>query len=822
MVYQPTPPQKANDRLARKLQPRSIMLAARHGLRPRAIAASSHWRRHELRWASTAQVVSPAPTASASAPAAAKTSDTPAELISFQETKTIFKHKTSAELARAYGVFRICQLPWLVKRSEQLVKMAYVFPGEKFTNKLLRSTFFGHFCAGEDANEIRPVIDSLSHAGIGAILDYAAEADVAEPRDLSGVDHNLLQARTYEYEDESTCDANAAIARQAIIDAGATKAPGAPAFAAIKCTALGKPELLMRMSSIIVQANLLFRTLDGPNLSRAKSRFLDTLVDYPTLSAGLRNAGLEMEEKEIKRLFDEMDKSSGDGVIDYVDWVSFLDPFDLTMGPLTQFIQEQPLDDREKSQLRNMIHRLEALAAEAAEHGVKLMVDAEQTYMQPGIDHLVLNLQRKYNRDNQDVIYNTFQCYLKISSDRVDIDLERARRENFRFACKLVRGAYMVQERKRARDMGYPDPIHDSMEDTHANYDAQVKKLLGSNSIASFMVASHNEDSVKNTVKLMNDMNIDRQQGGVYFGQLLGMCDHVSYTLGSERYRVFKYVPYGPIGEVLPYLIRRAQENSGLMSGASKEMTLLRKEITRRLTQDTNSLFVAQFMHRRGIDLVRIVVIPDELETIASTVKELSDTVGPDGYVITTGGIGPTHDDITYEGVAKAFGVGVAIHQPTLDGLQAYMAKRNPSHVVNDDRKRMAILPVGCKVLQTATWVPIAVMKNVYVLPGIPFMVKDMLTYNEDHFQGVPIHRAIVHTMGFEGDIAAGLSAVQKKYSNVAIGSYVNLTHHKGEGKGDSSYNTRLTVDGRDRDEVEKVAAELVGVVDGFRITEQS
>ncbi|GLD96252.1 hypothetical protein PINS_up004935 [Pythium insidiosum] len=339
----------------------------------------------------------------------------------------------------------------------------------------------------------------------------------------------------------------------------------------------------MRMSSIIVQAQLLFHTLDGPNLSRAKTQYLNKLVDYPTLSAGLRNAGLDMCETSCNDLFNALDVSK-DGVIDYVDWVSYLDPFDLTMGPLTQFIQEKPLDDREKTQLRNMIHRLEGLASDAAERGVKLMIDAEQTYMQPGIDHLVLNLQRKYNRDNRDVIYNTFQCYLKISSDRVDIDLERARRENFRFACKLVRGAYMVQERKRARDMGYSDPIHNTIEDTHNNYNAQVEKLLRNNAIASFMVASHNEDSVKNTLRLMEELDIDRRRGGVYFGQLLGMCDHVSYTLGDNKYRVFKYVPYGPIGEVLPYLVRRAQENSGLMSGATKELSLLKKELLRRTT----------------------------------------------------------------------------------------------------------------------------------------------------------------------------------------------------------------------------------------------
>lgn len=501
----------------------------------------------------------------------------------FTNTERIFAMKSTSELVRAYFVFLASQLRPLVQHSSELLELSYKFPGATCTNALLRATFFGHFCAGEDVNEIRPVIQKLESAGIGAILDFAAEADVEQPRDLNGVDQNLVSARTYAYDGEEACNANAAISRHAIIDASEAASAGEPAFVAIKCTALGKPELLMRMSAIIVQAQLLFHMLDGPNLSRAKSRYLERMIDYPTLSAGLHNAGVDATEEEIQKLFKEIDYLSGDGVIDYVDWVSFLDPIDLTMGPLTQFIEEEPLSEHEKTQLGNMIRRLESLANDAAERGVKLMVDAEQTYMQPAIDHLTLNLQRKYNRDGSDVIYNTFQCYLKMSSDRIDIDLMRARREKFRFAAKLVRGAYMVQERKRARDKGYTDPIHNTIEDTHINYDAQVSKLLSHNHLASFMVASHNEKSVVKTVQQMQEIGISRAAGGVYFGQLLGMCDHVSYTLGTNGYKVFKYVPYGPIRKVLPYLIRRAQENSSLLSGAQLEMRMLRTEIKRRI-----------------------------------------------------------------------------------------------------------------------------------------------------------------------------------------------------------------------------------------------
>ncbi|OWZ03976.1 Proline oxidase [Phytophthora megakarya] len=550
--------------------------------------------RHASRLSRRALSTSASPRPSSAAPTAA-VAHTPAHdhstlqpkttslATEFQNTERIFASKSTAELVRAYGVYFVSQFRPLVQHSGELLELSYKFPGATFTDALLRGTFFGHFCAGQDVNEIRPVIKKLETSGIGAILDFAAEADVEQPRDLNGVDQNLVSARTYAYDGEAACDANAAISRHAIIDASEAASAGEPAFVAIKCTALGKPELLMRMSAIIVQAQLLFHTLDGPNLSRAKSRYLERMIDYPTLSAGLRNAGVDATEEEIQTLFAELDQSSGDGVIDYVDWVSFLDPFDLTMGPLTQFIEEEPLSDNEKTQMHNMIARLESLANDAAERGVKLMVDAEQTYMQPAIDHLTLNLQRKYNREGADTIYNTFQCYLKMSSDRIDIDLERARREKFRFAAKLVRGAYMVQERKRARDKGYADPIHDTIEDTHTNYDSQVSKLLRNNHLASFMVASHNEKSVVNTVQQMQDIGISRATGGVYFGQLLGMCDHVSYTLGANAYKVFKYVPYGPIHEVLPYLIRRAQENSGLMSGAQLEMKMLSTEIKRRM-----------------------------------------------------------------------------------------------------------------------------------------------------------------------------------------------------------------------------------------------
>ncbi|KAG6617524.1 FAD synthase [Phytophthora cinnamomi] len=241
---------------------------------------------------------------------------------------------------------------------------------------------------------------------------------------------------------------------------------------------------------------------------------------------------------------------------------------------------------------------------------------------------------------------------------------------------------------------------------------------------------------------------------------------------------------------------------------------VIANEVLTGKTLDTNSHFIAKLMFRRGVDLKRVVVIPDEEDAIIKTVRELSDFVGPKGYVFTTGGIGPTHDDITYESIAKAFGLGVALHEPTMTAMTKSLEEKFPTFKMNVGVKRMAVLPEGCKTLHGSGWTPIAVVENVYILPGIPSMVKDMLTCNEEHFVGMPIHRIIVNTLEREGALAGPLKAVQKQHPSVIISSYVNLTEEK-TGTRDTSFNTRLTVEGRDLREVKSVSDTLVQLFNG-------
>lgn len=193
------------------------------------------------------------------------------------------------------------------------------------------------------------------------------------------------------------------------------------------------------------------------------------------------------------------------------------------------------------------------------------------------------------------------QMYTKSARARMELDEELSRRENFVFAAKLVRGAYMVSERKRALDMGYASPIHDTLEDTHDSYNGGVKYLLNKlskyqesseealsarTSPIVFMVASHNRDSVMLTIEEMEKNHISPHAGVVLFGQLFAMQDQISYTLARHGYASYKYLPYGMIDEVIPYLLRRAQENSSILGGpgVAHERQLLWDELKSRIT----------------------------------------------------------------------------------------------------------------------------------------------------------------------------------------------------------------------------------------------
>jgi proline dehydrogenase len=212
---------------------------------------------------------------------------------------------------------------------------------------------------------------------------------------------------------------------------------------------------------------------------------------------------------------------------------------------------------------------------------VRIFVDAEESWIQDTIDVLTYEMMEKYNHEKC-VVYNTFQMYRKEMLLNLKHATEQARKNNYFLGVKLVRGAYMEKERQRAHEDNYCEPVHETKADTDRDYNLAMEYAVESRDTISVCVGTHNEYSCKYLVDLMNQHQVEPQNPHFYFAQLLGMSDNISFNLSKAGYNVAKYVPYGPVDAVMPYLFRRADENTSVAGQASREFTLIKREIVRR------------------------------------------------------------------------------------------------------------------------------------------------------------------------------------------------------------------------------------------------
>uniref|UniRef100_A0AAR2JTL1 Proline dehydrogenase n=1 Tax=Pygocentrus nattereri TaxID=42514 RepID=A0AAR2JTL1_PYGNA len=441
----------------------------------------------------------------------------------------------------------------------------------------MKMTFYGQFVAGEDHQSIKPLIQKNRAFGVGTVLDYSVEEDVCQERaerketgDQSSVPHcepadhrdGVMSAPFYFYADEAKCDQHMDTFIKCIKAAGGSSEDG---FTAIKMTALGHPQFLVQFSEVLVKWRCFFGFLTAK---------LDMCFLFQALLTKLGAEG------DIRSWF-ASEKLHSSSTIDILDWNRLID--DRTKVPHLLVV---PNLQAEMKRMINFCIMCVCAVQCAVENRVRLMVDAEQTYFQPAINWLTLVMQRIFNTDHP-IVFNTYQCYLKEAFDNVCMDVELSRREGWCFGAKLVRGAYLDQERSRAEEIGYEDPINPDYETTNCMYHRCLDHVLEEierNRKANVMVASHNTDTVKHTLRRMEEMGLAPTDKKVYFGQLLGMCDQISFPLGQAGFPVYKYVPYGPISEVIPYLSRRVQENRGVMKGAQAERELLWTELIRRVT----------------------------------------------------------------------------------------------------------------------------------------------------------------------------------------------------------------------------------------------
>jgi len=243
--------------------------------------------------------------------------------------------------------------------------------------------------------------------------------------------------------------------------------------------------------------------------------------------------------------------------------------------------EKQPLTAEEQAEWNRVVARFDEVCSEAHKKNVALLIDGEESWMQDAADELVTNMMRKYNKEKT-IVFNTLQMYRWDRLDYLKKLHDIAKAEGFYIGMKLVRGAYMEKEKIRAEEKGYASPICISKEATDDNYDAAVHYMIEHLDTMSIFAGTHNEDSSYQLMALMEQKGIAKNDNRIWFGQLYGMSDNISYNLAAHGYNVAKYLPFGPVRDVMPYLIRRAEENTSVAGQTSRELTLIKTERDRR------------------------------------------------------------------------------------------------------------------------------------------------------------------------------------------------------------------------------------------------
>ena len=240
-----------------------------------------------------------------------------------------------------------------------------------------------------------------------------------------------------------------------------------------------------------------------------------------------------------------------------------------------------PLTNQEEKEFEQVKERMDRIAKRAYETGTPVFIDAEESWIQDAIDELTHELMMKYNKE-QVIVFNTAQMYRHDRLAFLGQQFREAKEKGYKYGVKLVRGAYMEKERERAEEMDYPSPIQPNKQASDRDFDHAVTLCLDNLDNVAFCAGTHNEKSSKILAEELVKRGIDRGDKRIYFAQLFGMSDHISFNLSNEGFNVAKYVPYGPIREVIPYLIRRAEENTSVKGQTGRELSLIQQELKRR------------------------------------------------------------------------------------------------------------------------------------------------------------------------------------------------------------------------------------------------
>ena len=309
-------------------------------------------------------------------------------------------------------------------------------------------------------------------------------------------------------------------------------------------------------------------------ISKLASFGVKTILDYSVEG--------EESDRDFDNTMEEILKiiayASSDGNVPFsVFKMSGLGPVDV----LTKASIGEKMNSSEQLAFNLMKDRVRRVCSMAHKSKLPIMVDAEETWIQGAIDIIVYEMMRDFNKDDL-IVYNTYQMYRTDSLDLLSDALRMAEEQEFFLGAKLVRGAYMERERERAKEYNYPDPIHPDKDSTDNCFNQGLEFCVNHVNKISVMCGSHNELSNELLTSYMRKFSIKNDDSRLWFAQLYGMSNNISFNLAKRGYNVTKYVPYGPVGKVMPYLLRRAEENTSVSGQSSRELLLINMEMKRR------------------------------------------------------------------------------------------------------------------------------------------------------------------------------------------------------------------------------------------------
>ncbi len=301
---------------------------------------------------------------------------------------------------------------------------------------------------------------------------------------------------------------------------------------------------------------------------------IHSILDFSVEGKGTEES-FEATKKEILRT---IERSAGDDKIPFAVFkVSGLGDYKI----LTKVQAGKSLSDKEKAAYQRTRKRVDDLCKAAFDAKTKILVDAEESWFQDEIDSMAYEAMEKYNQ-KVCIVYNTYQMYMHDMFGRLKAAHQVALDKNYLLGVKLVRGAYMEKERDRAADKDYPSPIQPTKAASDHDYDAAQNYCVQNIETIGLVSGTHNEKSNRLLTELISKYGLEPSDERVYFAQLYGMSDNISYNLANAGYNVVKYVPYGPVEKVMPYLTRRAAENTSVAGQSSREFDLVKREIARR------------------------------------------------------------------------------------------------------------------------------------------------------------------------------------------------------------------------------------------------